>query len=151
MNKVILIGRVGGDPLCRKIGENNYVAQFSIATTDRAFTTKEGKEIPERTEWHKIVIWGALAEKVVAKYVQKGTHVSVLGANRTKKYTDKNGVERWTTSVVCDYIELLSRGSVAHAQAAIESSFPKPIPQLPNMPPIDPLSGGMDIEDDLPF
>ena len=74
VNKVILIGNVGKDPEVRYFENDRAVANFPLATTERGFTTSAGQQVPDRTEWHNIVVWGGLA-KVVESYVKKGTQI----------------------------------------------------------------------------
>ena len=83
VNKVILIGNVGKDPDIRYLDNNVCVANFPLATTDRAYTTRAGVQIPEKTEWHNIVLWRGLAE-IAEKYVRKGTQLYIEGKIRTQ-------------------------------------------------------------------
>lgn len=92
VNKIILVGRLGRDPELREVGESK-VCEFTLATSERAFKTKDGREVPERTEWHTVVIFGKAAESA-AKYLRKGSMACAEGAMRYEKYTDKNGVDR---------------------------------------------------------
>lgn len=105
INKVILIGNVGNDPEVRENAGGKF-ATFRLATTDKAFTKRDGTQIPERTEWHNIVANGGIVG-VIEKYVTKGTKLYVEGKLRTRKYTDRNNVERLTTEVYLDNLELL--------------------------------------------
>lgn len=105
INKVILIGNVGNDPEIRENAGGKF-ATFRLATTDKAFTKRDGTQIPERTEWHNIVANGGIVG-VIEKYVTKGTKLYVEGKLRTRKYTDRNNVERLTTEVYLDNLELL--------------------------------------------
>lgn len=106
LNKVMLIGNVGADPQFKQF-ENGCTAQLSLATTKRGFKTKEGKEIEERTEWHKVVIYNALA-KTAKEHVHKGDRLYIEGELRTRSYPDKQGVERYVTEVVCQQMQFLS-------------------------------------------
>ena len=110
INKVILLGNVGRDPEIRYFDNDQAVANFSIATTERAFKTRDGQEIPERTEWHNIVAWRGLA-KLAENYVKKGTQLYVEGKLRTRTYDDANGVKKYATEIVADVIQLLGRKS----------------------------------------
>ena len=105
INKVILIGNVGNDPEVRENAGGKF-ATFRLATTDKAFTKRDGTQIPERTEWHNIVANGGIVG-VIEKYVTKGTKLYVEGKLRTRKYTDRNNVDRLTTEVYLDNLELL--------------------------------------------
>lgn len=108
-NLVIFIGNVGADPEIKHL-ETSSVANFNLATTERGFTTKSGQEVPERTEWHRIVVWGGLA-KVVEGYVKKGTKLYVEGKLRHRDYTDSNNVRKFITEIHADNIILLGGGS----------------------------------------
>lgn len=104
INKVIIVGRLGGDPEIRYAGNGNAVANFSVATSER-WKDKEGNK-QEKTEWHRIVVWGKLAE-ICGEYLKKGGLVYLEGKNETEKYTDKEGIERSTTKVVCHEMKML--------------------------------------------
>jgi single-strand DNA-binding protein len=97
VNKVILVGRLGGDPELRYSQTNTAIATFSIAT-DESYTPKDGGAKVEKTEWHKIVIFGRQAENA-EKYLRKGSLVYVEGSLQTRKWEDRDGNERWTTEV----------------------------------------------------
>lgn len=164
INKAILVGNVGRDPEIRYFDNDQAVANFSIATTERAFKTRDGQEIPERTEWHNIVAWRGLA-KLSENYIKKGTQLYIEGKIKTRSYDDANGVKKYTTEIVADVIQLLGRksdadGPSAYApqsagQTASTSSAPRPPesnkPQnVPDKQP-DFLSDDNGPEDDLPF
>lgn len=106
MHKVILIGNVGKDPEVKTFDNGGKVANFSIADTERAYKTKDGKEIPEHTEWFNCVARGAFVN-VVENYVKKGTKVFVCGKVRTREY-EKDGVKHEVKEVVINELELLS-------------------------------------------
>ena len=108
-NLVIFIGNVGADPEIKHL-ETSSVANFNLATTERGFTTKSGQEVPERTEWHRIVVWGGLA-KVVEGYVRKGTKLYVEGKLRHRDYMDSNNVRKFITEIHADNIILLGGGA----------------------------------------
>ena len=108
VNKVILIGNVGRDPEVRYFENDRAVANFTLATTERGFTTSSGQQVPERTEWHNIVIWGGLA-KVAESYIKKGTQLYIEGKLRTRSWDDKDGIKRYTTEVYVDNLQLLGR------------------------------------------
>lgn len=109
VNKVILIGNVGRDPEIRYV-ERRPVASFSLATTERAYTTAAGVRIPERTEWHNIIMWDRLAE-TAEKYIRKGSRIYVEGKLRTRMWEDRNTIKRSVTEVYVDTLELLSRSN----------------------------------------
>ena len=106
VNKIILIGNVGQEPDVRDLDNGTKVANFSIATSERGYTLKNGTQVPERTEWHNIVVWRGLAE-VVEKYVTKGDKLYIEGKIRTRSYEDKQGVKRSVTEVYADNLEML--------------------------------------------
>ena len=93
VNKVILVGNVGKDPEVRYVESNVAVANFPLATSERGYTSRSGAQVPERTEWHNIVLWRGLAE-VAEKYVKKGTQLYIEGKLRTRSWTDNNNVVR---------------------------------------------------------
>ena len=109
VNKVILIGNVGRDPEIRYV-ERRPVASFSLATTERAYTTAAGVRIPERTELHNIIMWDRLAE-TAEKYIRKGSRIYVEGKLRTRMWEDRNTIKRSVTEVYVDTLELLSRSN----------------------------------------
>ena len=105
VNKVILVGNVCKDPDVKHL-ESSSVANFSLATNERGYTTKSGKEVPERVEFHNVVVWGGLV-KVVEGYVKKGTQIYIDGKIRTRSWDDKDGNKRYTTEVYAENIQLL--------------------------------------------
>ena len=107
VNKVILLGNVGRDPDIRYV-DGKPLASFPLATSDRAFTTREGVQIPERTEWHNIVMWDSAAE-TAERYVTKGTKLYVEGKLRTRTWQDFNAIKRTVTEVHVEYFDILSR------------------------------------------
>ena len=107
VNKVILVGNVGKDPEVRYLEKNVAVANFTLATTDRAFTTQGGIQVPERTEWHNIVAWRGLAE-LAEKYIRKGSQLYIEGKIQTRSY-DKDGIKRYVTEIFADTIQLLGK------------------------------------------
>ena len=111
LNKVMLIGNVGRDPNVRYLdgnagGQGSKVATFTRATTER-FRDRSG-ETRENTEWHNIVAWRNSAD-LAEKFIHKGTQIYVEGRLRTRSYTDQAGVQKYTTEVVADNIQLLGR------------------------------------------
>jgi len=107
LNKVMLIGNVGRDPEVHYRDNGLCVANLTIATTERGFTSQNGTKVPERTEWHNLVFWRGLAE-TVEKYVHKGDKLYVEGSLRTHSYDDQNGIKRYVTEVYVDSFEMLS-------------------------------------------
>lgn len=145
VNKVILIGNVGKDPEVRYLDTGIAVATFSLATSDRAYTLANGTQVPERTEWHNLVLWRGLAE-TAEKYVHKGDKLYIEGKIRTRSYDDQAGVKRYVTEIFVDNMEMLTpRGTAAHNQPSIP---PQPA-EIPQQPVAKPISN--DMADDLPF
>ena len=114
VNKVILLGNVGKDPEVRYPQQGQAVAQFSLATTERAYTNANGVQVPERTEWHNIVAWGRNAE-IVERYVKKGTQLYIEGKLRTRMWEDRNQIKHYVTEVYVDVLELLGRRGEGNA------------------------------------
>lgn len=106
VNKVILLGNVGQEPEIRYIDNNRAVANFSLATTERGFKTQDGKTIPDRTEWHRIVVWGNQA-KIIENYVHKGSSLYVEGKIQSRTWKDKDGNDRYTVEIMADSIQLV--------------------------------------------
>lgn len=109
VNKVILLGYVGKDPLIRYIDKGVCVASFTLATTERAYSLPNGTEVPEHTDWHNILLWRQLGE-VAEKYVHKGDLVYVEGRIKTRNYTDKKGQTQYITEIWGDRLELFPTG-----------------------------------------
>ncbi len=107
VNKVILLGFLGGDPETRYMTNGDAVTNFSLATTDR-WKDKNTGDNKEATEWHRIVIYGKLAE-IAGQYIKKGSQVYLEGKLKTNKWTDKQGFERYTTNVQCELLKMLDK------------------------------------------
>lgn len=107
VNKVILIGNVGKDPEVRYLESNIRVATFPLATTERGYTMSNGTVVPDRTDWHSIVLWRGLAE-TAEKYVRKGMQIYIEGKLKTRTYEDKTGVRRYVTEIYADSLQFLS-------------------------------------------
>jgi single-strand DNA-binding protein len=107
MNKAILIGNLGRDPELSFTKSNQAVLKFSLATTE-SFQNKAG-ERQERTEWHRIIVWGKRGE-ALSKFLAKGSQICVEGRIQTREYQDKDNNRRWTTEIVANEIYLLGRG-----------------------------------------
>lgn len=136
VNKVILMGHTGKAPDFREFDNGGCVATFSLATTKRGYTTKDGRQIPERTEWHNVVLQNGLA-KVANQYVKKGDKLYIEGELRTRSYDDAQGVKRYVTEIVATDMEMLTpKANEAGAQVP-----PPPVPDAP----------APDGNDDLPF
>ncbi len=114
----MLIGNVGKDPDVRYVSEGVATATLSLATTTPGYTLPNGTQVPERTEWHRILFWRRLAE-IVERYVHKGDKLYVEGQIRTRSYTDKQGHSRTVTEIWADNMEMLTpRGMSGVEQVA---------------------------------
>ncbi len=140
VNKVILLGNLGKDPEVRALENGNKVTTFSLATS-RSYKGQDGQRV-EETEWHKVVLWGNLAE-LAEKYLSKGRKVFIEGRLKTRSWDDKEGQKRYTTEVVAENMTFVdSRGEAeGHKEGDITAAS---APQGP----ADDLSGQ---KDDLPF
>ncbi len=138
VNKAILLGNVGKDPEIRYLDKDVAVANFTLATTDRAITLANGTQIPERTEWHNIVAWRGLAT-LAEKYIRKGTQIYIEGKIQTRSW-EKDGVKRYTTEIYAETIQLL--GKKPESGEVHPTSVATPPADLQAPPPV---------EDDLPF
>lgn len=110
LNKVILIGNVGKDPDVRYFDSGAAVANFPLATSERGYTLANGTVVPERTEWHNVVVRRDLVP-FVEKWVKKGTGLYVEGKIRTRSYDDQAGIKRYVTEIHADRVEFYSSGS----------------------------------------
>lgn len=124
VNKVILIGNLGQDPEKRVTGSGQTVCTFSIATTDR--WSDKGGQAQERTEWHRIVVWGPQAENC-AQYLAKGRQAYIEGRLQTRQWDDKEGHKRTTTEVVAQRVQFLGgpkSGDTATPRSAAADTNP---------------------------
>ncbi|WP_300088207.1 single-stranded DNA-binding protein [uncultured Nitrosomonas sp.] len=148
LNKVMLIGNLGRDPEIRYMPSGDAMANLNIATTD---TWKDkGGEKQERTEWHRVVMFGKQAE-IAGEYLKKGSQIYIEGRLQTRKWTDKANVERYTTEIVADRMQMLggrSGGGNYEPPAGEGSDYPGTPPAKGGSSGPDPF-GGMD--DDIPF
>lgn len=148
VNKVILIGNVGKDPDVRYLDNGVAVATFSLATTERAYTLQNGTQVPERTEWHNIVLWRGLAQ-TAEKYIRKGDKLYIEGKIRSRFYDDQNGIKRTVVEIFADNMEMLSSRSAsqqAQPQAVRQQAQPQQQPQSQQA-----QSSDNSLTDDLPF
>ena len=146
VNKVILVGNVGVNPELRHTPNDSAVTQLSIATSE-SWKDKATGETQERTEWHKVVLFNRLAE-IAAQYVKKGSKIFIEGALRTRKWTDAQGVEKYTTEIIANEMQLLDSRSSTDTNDAFDQSMPK----NSHKPSSAPMAGNdFDIEDDIPF
>lgn len=115
VNKVILVGNLGRDPEIRYTQTGTPVTNFTMATSER-WTDPSGEK-REKTEWHRIVVWGKQAE-VAAEYLRKGRQVYIEGSLQTREWTDREGNKRYTTEVRAQRLQLLGRPDDRQGQAA---------------------------------
>ncbi|MCP4993262.1 MAG: single-stranded DNA-binding protein [Gammaproteobacteria bacterium] len=142
INKVILIGNLGGDPEVRYMPNGNAVANVTVATSE-SWKDKNTGESQERTEWHRVVFFRRLAE-IVGEYLKKGSKVYVEGKLQTRKWQDQNGNDRYTTEIVANEMQMLdSRGG---GGAPMGGGGGQPSASAPA-----PAPAGGDFDDDIPF
>lgn len=151
VNKVILVGNLGQNPDVRYTADKRAVAGFSLATSE-FWKDKQTGEQKDKTEWHRVVMFGKLAE-IAGEYLRKGSQVYIEGQLRTRKWQDSNGLERWTTEVVVGMngsMQMLGGNPTSAPQGRAPThsgqSSPSSAPQqsMDNEPP-------MDFDDDIPF
>ena len=131
VNKVVLIGTLGADPETRYPANGGITITTARLATNEAWTDKQGQK-QERTEWHRVKFFGRLAE-IVGEYLRKGGHVYVEGSLRTDKYTDRDGVERYTTDIIASEMQMLGSkpaNQPPRSQPA-QPSEPQPTPSAP--------------------
>lgn len=107
MNKVMLIGNVGTDPEVRYVDQGVAVARFRFATTEKGYTLQNGTQVPDRTDWHNVILWRRLAE-IVERYVHKGDKLYIEGRLRYSAYDNKQGQRQYVTEIWADNMEMLS-------------------------------------------
>jgi len=148
INKVILVGNLGAKPEVKYASNGNAISNLSVATSE-SWTDKSTGQKQERTEWHRVSLFGKLAE-IAGQYLDKGSKVYVEGKLQTRKYTDKNGVERWTTDVVVSgfngTLQMLDRRDDSNSSTPSEDATEKGQTE----PSITPVSKD-EFEDDIPF
>ncbi len=142
INKVILIGNLGADPETRHTAGGNAVTNVSVATSD-SWRDKQTGDMQERTEWHRVVMFGKLGE-IAGEYLRKGSKVYIEGRLQTRKWQGQDGQDRWTTEIVANDMQMLdSRGRS------------EPLEDRPGSYSGDSASpgssGGGNLEDDIPF
>lgn len=140
MNKAMLIGTVDRDPDVRYVEKGVAVASVRLATTERGYRLANGTEVPDRTEWHSIILWRSLAE-IVENNVKKGDKLYVEGSIHTRSYVDKTGAKRYVTEIWADRMELLSPKSPDAAAPAA----------APAQPAAAPAPEAKSNADDMPF
>jgi single-strand DNA-binding protein len=124
VNKVIIVGNIGRDPETRVLPSGDSLTNISVATSDR-YKDKATGEMKETTEWHRITFFGKLAE-IAGQYLKKGSQVYVEGKLRTRKYTDQAGVEKYSTEIVADSMQMLGGKMDSSGGSAPSSSKERP-------------------------
>ncbi|MBI93625.1 MAG: single-stranded DNA-binding protein [Gemmatimonadaceae bacterium] len=162
VNKVILIGNLGGDPEVRYTPNGAAVANVNLATNE-SWTDRNGEK-QDRTEWHRLVFWSKLAE-IVGQYLKKGSKVYIEGRLQTRSWDDQSGQKRYTTEVVVNDMQMLDGRGEGGGQFAVDYGDPGPVgpppggnegggPPMgggaPSGPPVGSAGGGPE-DDDLPF
>ncbi len=151
LNKVMIIGNLGAEPEVRYTAGGNAMATVNIATSE-TWRDKQTGEQQERTEWHRVVFFGKLAE-IVQQYVHKGSKIYVEGRLQTRKWQDNNGQDRYTTEIVANEMQMLdSKGASASFESAPQtapSQTPTSTQSAPSSPPPQPQID--DFDDDIPF
>ena len=148
LNKVMLIGNLGADPVIRQTQDGKRLAQLSLATSE-SWKDKATGEKKEKTSWHRIVIFNDGLAGVVENYVKKGSKIFVEGQLQTRKFTDQDGNEKYTTEVVLGNYNgtltmLDSRGGNTESMGVIDSDVNQDMAS--SQPPAD-----LDIDDEIPF
>lgn len=161
VNKVIIVGNLGRDPEVRYTPNGSAVCNVTVATS-RARKNKESGEKTEDTEWHRIVFFDKLAE-IAGEYLKKGRSVYVEGRLQTRKWTDKDGVEKFTTEIVATEMQMLGSregmgggssddgGNGGGYERAAPASRPAAGGAPSGKPASKPASGFSDMDDDIPF
>ncbi|MCE1279244.1 single-stranded DNA-binding protein [Enterobacter hormaechei] len=159
VNKVILVGTLGQDPEVRYMQGNKAVANLSLATNE-SWRDKQTGEMKEKTEWHRVVLFGKLAE-VAGEYLKKGAQVYIEGQLRTRKWTDQAGIEKYTTEIVVGQngsMQMLGgrQGGGAGAGGQQQSGWGQPQQpqggqQFSGGGPAQHSEPPMDFDDDIPF
>jgi single-strand DNA-binding protein len=159
INKVILVGNLGGDPETRYTASGSAITNITLATTD-SWRDKQSGEMQERTEWHRIVFFNRLAE-IAGEYLRKGRQVYIEGALRTRKWQDQNGQDRWTTEIVANEMQMLgNRGDDAGSGSRPSSGFrdskqggqqPQQNQPKPQQQESSPAADDGFADDDIPF
>jgi len=155
VNKVILVGNLGRDPETRYTPGGDAITNIRVATTDR-WKDKASGEMKEATEWHNVAFFGRLAE-IAGEYLKKGRSVYVEGRLRTRKWTDKDGNEKYTTEIVAENMQLLGSrdgaggGAPAGDFDEAPAAAPAPARSGGGRPASKPAANIADMDDDIPF
>lgn len=149
INKVILIGNLGKDPETRYMPNGDAVTTITMATTD-TWKDKAGEK-QEKTEWHRVVFYRKIAE-IAGEFLRKGASVYIEGKLETRKWTDKAGVERYTTQIISDEMKMLGSKSGSTSHEPVDENYqehPEGKPVKKNQTPAG--TGFEDMSDDIPF
>ena len=153
VNKVILVGNLGNDPDMKYTAGGAAIARISVATTD-SWKDKQSGENQERTEWHRVVFFGRLAE-IVGEYLRKGSQVYLEGRLQTNKWQDQNGQDRYTTEIIANEMQMLgARGGESAPRPQAQSSsggFRNNPPAQQAQAPAQPSPDNDFADDDIPF
>ncbi|MDA0679438.1 MAG: single-stranded DNA-binding protein [Proteobacteria bacterium] len=143
VNKVILVGNLGNDPETKYMPSGSAVTNLSVATNE-SWKDKQTGEQKDRTEWHRVAMFGRLAE-IAAEYLRKGSQVYIEGKLRTRKWQDQQGNDKYTTEIIADEMQMLGGRSGGGAPASGGSG------DNGGPPPGPPSGGPNDFDDDIPF
>jgi single-strand DNA-binding protein len=152
VNKVIIVGNLGRDPETRYMPSGDALANIAVATTDKWKDKATGEQI-EATEWHRISFFGKLAE-IAGQYLKKGSQVYIEGKLRTRKYTDKDGVEKYSTEIVADTLQMLGSRQGSGSASMDEGSYSGASQSHASSPQRAPAKAApslSDMDDDIPF
>ncbi|MHB1529419.1 MAG: single-stranded DNA-binding protein [Acidiferrobacteraceae bacterium] len=150
INKVILVGNLGKDPEVRYVPNGSAIANITLATSE-SWKDKVSGEKQERTEWHRVVFFGKLAE-IAGEYLKKGAQVYVEGRLQTRKWQDKEGKDRYTTEIVANDLQMLgSRGAGAESYSQETAEAGTGTRERKEAPDTARASAGEDFDDDIPF
>lgn len=148
VNKVILIGNLGGDPEVRYMPSGGAVANITLATSE-AWKDKQTGEQHDRTEWHRVAFFNRLAE-IVGEYLKKGSKIYVEGSLRTRKWQDKNGQDRYTTEIIASEMQMLdSKGAGTSEHGSSNASYQQDNHNA--KPPMETAGAAEGFDDDIPF
>ena len=149
INKVIVVGNLGGDPETRYMPSGSAVTNMTVATNE-SWKDKQTGEQKERTEWHKVAMFGRLAE-IAAEYLRKGSQVYIEGKLRTRKWQDKDGQDRYTTEIIADEMQMLGGRGGAGGGGSFGGGGQQGGGQQGGGGNAPPQSGPDDFDDDIPF
>ena len=161
INKVILVGNLGNDPDVKYTQGGAAVTTISVATSE-SWKDKQTGQMQDRTEWHRVKFFGKLAE-IAGEYLRKGSQVYVEGSLRTDKYTDKNGIERYTTDIIANEMQMLGGrgeggaggGGMGGGERAPRQQAPQRQDYAPRRQPAasapPPPAADDFVDDDIPF